>query len=128
MVIAKALEAYYVQNIKPQDFISNPEKYNLNIYDYCKSNKISKDFTVYWNGEKQQNLNRYYFSKNKPYLFKRKNDQGTFQHVNVGEGVVLFNNYEKKDWKDYNINYQYYIRKTQEIIDEINRYNQLTLF
>lgn len=127
-VIAKALEAYYVQNIKPQDFISNPEKYNLHIYDYCKSNKISKDFTVYWSGEKQQNLNRYYFSKNKPYLFKRKNDQGTFQHVNVGEGVQLFNVYEKKDWKDYNINYQYYIRKTQEIIDEINRYNQLTLF
>lgn len=50
LVIAKALEGYYVQNIKPQDFISNPEKYNLNIYDYCKSNKISKDFTVYWNG------------------------------------------------------------------------------
>lgn len=76
----------------------------------------------------QQNLNRYYFSKNKPYLFKRKNDQGTFQHVNVGEGVQLFNVYENKPWENYDINYQYYIRKTQKIIDEINNFNQLSLF
>lgn len=128
LVISKALEAFYIKNISPKEFISNPDKYNLHIYDYCKSNKIDKSFTVYWNGEIQQNLNRYYFSKNKPYLFKRKHNQGTFQHINVGEGVQLFNNYEKKDWVDYNINYQYYIRKTQQIIDEINRYNQLTLF
>lgn len=128
LVIAKALNAYYVNNISPKEFISNPDKYDLHIYDYCKSNKISKDFVVYHNGKIQQNLNRYYFSKKGAYLFKRKHNQGTFQHINVGEGVQLFNNYEKKDWIDYNINYQYYIRKTQKIIDEINNFNQLSLF
>lgn len=128
LVISKALNAYYIADIEPEIFINNPDKYNLHIFDYCKSNKISKDFTVYHNGNVQQNLNRYYFTKGGPYLFKRKQNIGTFQHVNVGEGVTLFNNHIEKPWDEYNINYQYYIRKTRTIIDEINRYNQLTLF
>ena len=128
IVIAKALEAYYIKDIEPKEFISNPEKYNLHIYDYCKSNKIGKDFKVYWNNIVQQQLNRYYFSKNKPYLFKRKHDIGTMQHVNVGEGVEIFNDYREKTFEEYQVNYSYYIRKTQEIIDEINNFNQLSLF
>lgn len=128
LVISKALDAYYVNGVSPKEFISNPEKYNLHIYDYCKSNKISKDFVVYWNGEVQQQLNRYYFSKQAPRLFKQKNGVGTMQSVNVGEGVVLFNEYKELSWKDYNINYNYYISSTQKIIDEIARFNQLTLF
>ena len=128
LVIAKALEAYYTKDIQPREFISNPDKYDLHIYDYCKSNKIGKDFTVYHNNEKQQQLNRYYFSKNAPYLFKRKHDIGTFQSVNVGEGVKIFNNYEKKTWLEYEINYNYYISATKKIIDEINNFNQLKLF
>ena len=128
IVIAKALEAYYIKDIEPKEFISNPEKYNLHIYDYCKSNKIGKDFKVYWNNIIQQQLNRYYFSKNKPYLFKRKHDIGTMQHVNVGEGVEIFNEYREKTFEEYQVNYSYYIRKTQEIIDEINNFNQLSLF
>lgn len=128
LVIAKALQAYYIDNVKPQEFISNPNKYNLHIYDYCKSNKIGKDFTVYHNGQIQQQLNRYYFSKNAPYLFKQKNGVGTMQHINVGEGVKIFNNYEEKSWEEYDVNYQYYISKTQKIIDEINLLNQLKLF
>lgn len=128
LIIAKSLQAYYIENIKPQEFISNPDKYNLHIYDYCKSNKIGKDFIVYWNGKIQQQLNRYYFNKKSPYLFKQKHGVGTMQHVNVGEGVEIFNNYEEKTWQEYNINYQYYISKTQKIIDEINLLNQLSLF
>jgi hypothetical protein len=83
---------------------------------------------VYHNGIIQQQLNRYYFSKNAPYLFKQKNGVGTMQHVNVGEGVIIFNNYEKKEWIDYNINYKYYISSVQKIIDQLNNNNQLTLF
>jgi hypothetical protein len=128
LIIAKALEAYYTQNISPREFISNPDKYNLHIYDFCKSNKIGKDFTVYWSGEIQQQLNRYYFSKKGAYLFKQKHGVGTMQHVNVGQPIIIFNNYENKSWNDYNIDYNYYISSTQKIIDEINHFNQLTLF
>ena len=128
LVIAKALEAYYTKNISPREFISNPDKYDLHIYDYCKSNKIGKDFTVYHNGQIQQQLNRYYFSKNGAYLFKQKFGQGTMQHVNVGQPVTLFNNYINKSWEDYNVDYNYYISATQKIIDEIANFNQLKLF
>lgn len=128
LVIAKALEAYYTKDISPREFISNPDKYDLHIYDYCKSNKIGKDFKVYWNGTPQQQLNRYYFSKNGAYLFKQKFGQGTMQHVNVGQPVTLFNNYVDKSWEDYNVDYNYYISATQKIIDEIANFNQLKLF
>ena len=128
LIIAKALNAFYVDNIKPEIFIKNPEKYDLHIYDFCKSNKISKDYEVFWNSELQQNLNRYYFSKNSPYLFKKKKNKSTFEHINVGEGVQLFNNYISKPWNEYNINYSYYISKTQKIIDELNNLNQLSLW
>ena len=128
LVIAKALEAYYTKDISPREFISNPDKYDLHIYDYCKSNKIGKDFTVYHNGQIQQQLNRYYFSKNGAYLFKQKFGQGTMQHVNVGQPVTLFNNYINKSWEDYNVDYNYYISATQKIIDEIANFNQLKLF
>lgn len=127
-VIAKALEAYLVNNIEPSEFISNPEKYNLHIFDYCKSNKISKDYEVWYNNEIQQQLNRYYFSKNKPYLFKKKRNKSTFEHVNVGEGVIIYNNHINKPFKEYDINYVYYIAKTNAIIQELQNFNQLTLF
>ena len=128
LVIAKALEAYYTKDISPREFISNPDKYDLHIYDYCKSNKIGKDFVVWWNGQIQQQLNRYYFSKKGAYLFKQKFGQGTMQHVNVGQPVTLFNNYVNKSWEDYNVDYNYYISTTQKIIDEIANFNQLKLF
>lgn len=126
LVIPKALSNYFIDNIPIEETIKNPEKYGLNIFDYCKSNKISKDYEVWWNNQVQQNLNRYYFSKPGPFLFKRKKEgakkrkiNATFEHVNVGNPVILFNNYEQKSLKDYNINYNYYIAKTREIIDSL---------
>jgi len=126
-VIAKSLTAYLINDISPKEFISNPDKYNLHIYDYCKSNKIDKKFKVIHNGKIQQQLNRYYFSKNAPYLYKQKGN-GTLQHVNVGEGVELFNVYEYREWKDYKINYSHYIEKAEKIIDALHNNNQLKLF
>jgi len=128
LVIAKALEAYYTKDISPKEFITNPNKYGLHIYDYCKSNKIGKDFVVWWNSEIQQQLNRYYFSKKGAYLFKQKHGQGTMQHVNVGQPVVLYNIHQEKSWEDYNVDYNYYIASTQKIIDQIANFNQLKLF
>lgn len=126
-VVAKSLSAYLINGITPDEFISNPEKYNLHIYDYCKSNKIDKKFKVIHNGQVQQQLNRYYFSKNAPYLYKQK-PGGKPEHVNVGKGVILFNVYEKKEWKDYKINYKHYIEQAEKIIVSLNNKNQLSLF
>lgn len=127
LIIAKALEAYFVNDIDFSEFICNPEEYGNHIYDYCKSNKIGRDFNVIHNGIVQQQLNRYYFQEGAPYLYKQK-PGGSLMHVNVGQGVYLYNNHQEKSFEEYNINYKYYVKKCRDIIDELNNFNQLTLF
>ena len=127
-VIAKSLENYLINNIPVKEYITNPDKYNLTIFDYLRSNKINKQYEVFYNGVKQQNLNRYYFSKKGSYLFKRKKGKTTMEHVNVGHGVILFNNYEKKNWEDYDIDFSYYVNKANKIISDLRSNYQLALF
>lgn len=116
-IIPKVLELYFDKGIPVKESISNPEKYGFHIYDYCVSKKIKRgDYQVYYNGQVIQNLNRYYFSKNSPYLFKKKKEKSTFEHVHVKEGVKLFNSYKELSFKEYDINYQYYIKKVNAII------------
>jgi hypothetical protein len=127
-VVAKALELYWSKGIPVRESISNPEEYGFHIYDYCKSNKIDKSYEVYHNNQKVQNLNRYYFQKTAPLLFKKKKVRGSaFENINAGEGVCLFNNYQEKSWEEYNINYSHYIKKAATIIDNITN-KQLSLF
>lgn len=72
LIIAKALKAYYVDDIPFEHYVSNPGEFGNHIFDYCKSNKIGKQYLVMWGNNPQQRLNRYYFSKSKPYLMKHK--------------------------------------------------------
>lgn len=127
LVIPKALRAFFVDGTDFGEFICNPEKYGLHIFDYCKSNKIGKQFKVLHGGEEQQRLNRYYFQAGAPYLYKQKED-GSLQHVNVGKGVCLFNTYEKKNFSDYKVDYRHYVKECRDIIDELNNNNQLKMF
>ncbi len=128
LIIPKCLNLFYTQNIEPEQVMQNPGEYGIHIYDFCKSNKISKKYKVVYNNEVIQNLNRYYFSKLAPFLYKKKVTKNTLENVNVGMGVELFNNYEERSWENYKINYTYYLSKIKEIISEINNKNQLTLF
>jgi hypothetical protein len=131
-VVARALELFWRDGIPLKDSISRPEEYGFHIYDYCKSNRISKDYEVFYEGKKVQNLNRYYFQRGGAYLLKRKKEskngkRPSFEHVNVGEGVCLFNDYVEKSFKEYDVNYTHYIEKAYTLVTEIlNR--QLTLF
>jgi hypothetical protein len=129
LVIPKALNLYFVKGIPLEESITNPEKYGFTIFDYCKSNKVGKNYRVIHNGQQVQNLNRYYFSKGKPYLFKVKKGKTTYEHINVGEGVEIFNKYEKREWKDYEINYTHYVAKAREVVNEVTeKERQLKLF
>lgn len=129
LVVPKALQLFWIDGIPLEESISNPEKYGFSIFDYCKSNKIAKNYDVIHNEIKVQNLNRYYFSAKDPYLFKRKKGKTTLEHVNVGEGVRLFNKYIKLPFEDYEINYKHYISKARELVNNILiKKTQLTLF
>lgn len=137
LVIPVALQNYLVKGIPIEETIISPEKHSLHIYDYCCSNKISKaSYEVFYDGKICQNLNRYYFSTPAPFLLKKKKEgaakrkiNATFEHVNVADPVILFNEFIEKDWKEYNINYNSYIKRARKIINELeSSKRQLTLF
>lgn len=119
LIIPKALEAYFIHKVQPKAFIEA----HTDIKDFCLSKKISKDYKVYWNGEQVQNLNRFYVSKKGAYLYKKKSRN--MEHVLKGYAVQLYNNLKPEFPSD--INYDYYIKKTWEIIWEIEGTN-LSLF
>lgn len=113
LVIAKALEAYFVKGTPIEEFIRTHD----NIYDFCCCQKVDKSYDVYWNGQKQQKLNRYYISETGPYLYKSK--KGSMDHMMKGWSVQLFNNYFEVPMKDYRINYDYYVSETKKLLNEL---------
>lgn len=121
-IIPKALEAYFVHGTSVEQFIKN----HNNIYDFTAAPKINKKFTVTWKGKIQQNLNRFYVSKQGAYLYKQKPDANP-ENVLKGYAVELFNKYKEKPMSEYNINYDWYIMKCREIINELEP-KQMTLF
>lgn len=123
LVIPKALREYFVNNIPVETFIKN----HNNIYDFTCAQKCDKKFEVYWRGEKQQRLNRYYVSKKGAYLYKSKDQGNTMNHMMKGWPVELFNDYVEKNMGDYQIDYRYYISKAREIINQLEP-KQLNLF
>ncbi len=122
LIVPHALYKYFVEGVQPEDYIPSEN----NPFLFCRSNKIDKKYKVYWNGGKVQNLNRYYVSKKGAYLYKQK-PGGNMENVLKGYGVVLYNIANGEKATDLNIDYQYYISKTREIIHSLEP-NQLTLF
>lgn len=138
-VVALALEQYFVHNIKPEVFI---RQYRY-IYDFCLAIKGQSDSKYYLmnlkTNEKKylQKTNRFYISNSDDILIKElppnEKKSPTYQidifgdvdngerlsRIEVGYNVTIFNTYEYKH--DYNINYNYYISKTYEIINKVNK-------
>lgn len=147
LVYAKALNAYFVNGIKPEEFIHSSD---LTIFDFCLSQKVSKSFETYHNGKKlPQRLNRYYASKG-AYLYKLEKEESwkkrinsaktkkdrkriesnkpSFQHLLKESGVTIYNEHIVKPIEEYQINYSFYLNQINKKINEIKRLNQLTLF
>lgn len=123
LIIPKLLEQYFIHGIQPDQAITS-SKYH--IYDFCASQKVDKTFTVEWNGQKQQRLNRYYVKRNGGYLYKCKDKSK--HHMLKGWGVQIYNKHEEKPLTQYDIDYRYYIAEVKKIISTIENHNQLTLF
>lgn len=123
MVVPKALNAYFVEGIRPEEFIYAKD---LHIYDFCLSQKCDKSYTVEWNGKKQQRLNRYYVSTKGAYLYKCRDNKK--HHMMKGFGVQLYNVHQDKPINQYSINYGYYLKQINDKISEIERHKQLNLF
>ena len=119
-IIAFGLKAYFIDGQDPTEFIRN----HKDIYDYCGSQKVGKQFTNRYNSKNIQNSVRYYVSVNGHELVKVKQEKGEEQYISYCAGymVTLFNDYFES--KDYNIYYPYYEKELIKIIQEIE-YSEL---
>jgi len=134
LIIPKALHAYFVNGIEPDDFI----KQNQNIFDYCGGVKIKGDWEFYEhaivNGEFQKNrlqhTIRYYVSKSGCKVIKTNLFDGREIQIESGQWMqTIFIDHVEKDFNDYNINLTYYLDKIKKEIAglEPNK-GQLKLF
>jgi len=121
LIVPKALEAYFVHGIEPEDYISNWKENGCTIFDFCVSKKVNKQFEVYHGDTKVQNINRYYFSRRGEYLIKQgKEYPHSRSHLHVGNPVKLLNIYDPNTPLDeYEINFNYYIYRVKKLITQI---------
>ena len=139
LIIPKALYAYFVNGILPEDFLAQ----NQNIYDYCgavkaksgwhfEERKIQNGIPV---SNKLQKIIRYYISANGYKLVKCHKDgreiqveAGQWMQNTVNQLSPNFSNFDS-----YNIDLKYYIENIYKEITQIEKlrpkaYAQLTLF
>lgn len=137
-VVPLALQEYFEKNIPIEDTINN----HNNIYDFCGREKTNKDCyaeTRYIKQteelpelvkEKQQKTTRYYISVNGNRflrVYTSGKQEGGEEAINKGYKVTIFNNYIEKPFKEYSIDYSFYISESYKIINVVES-KQLTLF
>lgn len=137
LIIPKAIYAYLVNGIKPEDFLAQ----NQNILDYCGGVKAKgawhfqerfiKDGEVHIN--KLQKIIRYFISTSGSKLVKCHQDGREIQ-VEAGQWMqTTMNRMVDKPFEDYNIDMKYYTDAIYREIDQIQRiksraFTQLLLF
>lgn len=130
-IVPISLKKYFVDNIPIEETIIN----HKNIFDFCLRLKTNSNSTPYFRhlnkeriivDDKLDRTTRYYISNIGGILLKDFN--GKLNGVNVGFSVTIFNKYIEKDFKDYNINYRFYIAEANKIKNVIEDYGQLSLF
>jgi hypothetical protein len=134
LVIPKAIHAYFVDGIKPEDFI----KSNTNIFDFSGGVKIKGDWNFYEHKvvsgeylvEKLQHTIRYFISKTGSKVIKKNNTDNREIQIEAGKWLqTLMIDYEDKPFSEYDINYDYYLDKiNKEIRDLEPIITQLSLF
>jgi DNA polymerase elongation subunit (family B) len=131
-IISTALYNFFMFNKSICETITGSN----NIYDFCIAKKTHKKFTnelhYLQNGEhkvdKLQQSIRFYISTNGGTLFKVDKKENKYINYCVGRTVSILNdNKVYKEIRDYNIDYGYYTKETQKLIDEIIN-PQLKLF
>ena len=134
LVIPKAIHAYFVDGIKPEDFI----KSNTNIFDFCGGVKIKGDWNFYEHKvvsgeyliEKVQHTIRYFISNTGSKVIKKNNTDNREIQIEAGKWLqTLMIDYKEKPFSEYDINYDYYLDKiNKEIRDLEPIITQLSLF
>lgn len=133
-IVPIALKNYFVNKTPIEETIKN----HKDIFDFCMELKVNSDWQSvyeYINTKTSQletqdlgKITRYFISGSNGNLAKRHKTDGRVTNVFKEFGVKIFNRaYKLEEFKDYNINYNFYIREARKIINKIED-NQLKLF
>lgn len=137
-IIPEAIINYFVYNIPVEDTIKSCK----DICKFLQAEKTGKQWTVEYNEQIQQRINRFYVSNSGYYLWKWKLDdtgKKSYQIMLKDHGVRLHNKFysdEDLQWKYsqgetfqsiYDIDYQYYINQCIKVIEKLKP-KQLNLF
>ena len=124
LVIPKAIHAYFVDGIKPEDYI----KSNTEIFDFCGGVKIKGDWNFYQHKivdgeylvEKLQHTIRYFISNTGTKVIKKNNTDNREIQIEAGKWMQsLMIDYVEKPFTDYDINYDYYLDKINREIRDL---------
>ncbi len=134
LIIPKALHAYFVEGIQPEEFI----KSNKNIFDFCGGVKIKGDWRFvehkisngdYVANELQHTI-RYYVSHKGSKIIKTNNHDNREIQIESGQWLqTLYIDHNEQPFENYDINYDYYLQRIKKEINSLEpNSNQLSLF
>jgi hypothetical protein len=134
LIIPKALHAYFVEGIQPEEFI----KSNKNIFDFCGGVKIKGDWRFvehkisngdYVANELQHTI-RYYVSHKGSKIIKTNNHDNREIQIESGQWMqTLYIDHNEQPFENYDINYDYYLQRIRKEINSLEpNSNQLSLF
>lgn len=120
-----AVDNYFMKNVPVETTLET-----CDIFDFCKAFSVTKGWTPELHTlkgiKKLQKTNRYFISKRGGSFYKHHSD-GRLNAVEAGETVEIMNDYD--DTQNYldRVDYQYYFKEANKIIQAIE-YKQLKLF
>lgn len=129
-IIPFCIQEYYVNNTPIKETLYN----HKNIYDFCGRQKFNRDSygEIHYLKdsnvvvEKQQKNVRYYISKSNK-KFVKQYLKGSTELINKGYEVEIFNKFIDKKFEDYNIDYSFYFKEIDKIIQTLEP-KQMVLF
>ena len=126
-IIPEAIIKRLADNIPVEETIRNCQ----DIHKFLTYQKVSKDYSVEYDGQLIQRINRYYISTDGPWLYKCKIDSNgrRYNYIKLltDSGVTILNTINKSDELPSNINYSFYIAAAQKIVCMF-KHKQLKLF
>lgn len=130
-IINQALSNYFIKGTSVRETVMNGKS----IYDYLGTIKVqgtkSGTWTLYhsfikkgvYYKEKLQKINRYYITNNESSIIIKENDDNPekWSYIEAGYNTFPLNKVISEDISDYDINYNWYISKTNKIINQIEQ-------
>jgi len=127
-IVAIALRRYFLDGIDIRDTITG----SSDIMDFCISRKSDAKFQAELHTdkgvEKLQKTNRFFVSKTGGKLIMRNKNNDKSTGIVVGRLVTILNRYDKElPFETYNVDFAYYIKETEKILDQIEP-KQIAMF